>query len=82
MNDVTRERRRTWKWLLAAAAAALVLLFVVVLPAEYGYDPTRIGSALGLTQMSGKRVRNLLRSAAWNRPTHRVSRKPQHQCER
>src|SRR6516162_1540489 len=34
-----------------------------------------------LTQITGKRVRNLLRSAAWNRPAHRVSRKPEHQCE-
>ena len=32
-----------------------------------------------LTQISGKRVRNLLRSPAWNRPAHRVSRKPKHQ---
>src|SRR6476646_147300 len=37
-----------------------------------------------LTQIIGKRVRNLLRSAAWNRPAHRVSRKPEHQgkCRR
>lgn len=48
------ERRNLFKWLLGAAAAALVLLFTVVLPAEYGYDPTRVGSVLGLTQMSGK----------------------------
>ncbi len=44
-------RRSTIKWLVAAAAVAVVLLFVVVLPAEYGYDPTRIGRALGLTQI-------------------------------
>lgn len=36
---------------LIAAAVALVLLFTVVLPAEYGIDPTRIGRLLGLTQM-------------------------------
>lgn len=53
MNDVTNgpQRRTTWKWLLVAAAVAVLLLFVVVLPAEYGYDPTRIGRALGLTTM-------------------------------
>jgi hypothetical protein len=34
-----------------AAAVALVLLVTVVLPAEYGIDPTRIGRVLGLTQM-------------------------------
>lgn len=55
MGNTDRERGKAWKWLVVAAAAALVLLFVVVLPAEYGYDPTRVGGALGLTQMSGKR---------------------------
>jgi hypothetical protein len=38
---------------IAVAIAALVLL-LAVLPAEYGIDPTGIGSRLGLTQMSGK----------------------------
>lgn len=48
-NDATPATRAgTLKWLLIAAAVALVLLFTVVLPAEYGYDPTRIGAALGL----------------------------------
>ncbi len=36
---------------LVAAAVASVLLITTVLPAEYGYDPTGIGSALGLTPM-------------------------------
>lgn len=36
---------------LIAAASAAVLLVTVVLPAEYGVDPTRIGGALGLTEM-------------------------------
>lgn len=34
-----------------ALAVAAVLLVAVVLPAEYGIDPTRIGRVLGLTQM-------------------------------
>jgi len=34
-----------------AIIAAAVLLVTVVLPSEYGIDPTRIGSVLGLTQM-------------------------------
>ena len=34
-----------------AAVIATVLLVTVVLPAEYGVDPTRIGSLLGLTEM-------------------------------
>jgi len=36
--------------LIAAVGAAAVLL-VFVLPAEYGIDPTRLGSAMGLTAM-------------------------------
>ena len=34
-----------------AAVIASVLLVTVVLPAEYGVDPTRVGSLLGLTEM-------------------------------
>ncbi|WP_428410589.1 hypothetical protein [Hyphococcus sp.] len=34
-----------------ALATALVILVTVVLPAEYGVDPTRVGSVLGLTEM-------------------------------
>lgn len=34
-----------------AAISAVVILVCVVLPAEYGIDPTRVGSALGLTEM-------------------------------
>jgi hypothetical protein len=34
-----------------AAAAAAVILVTVVLPAEYGVDPTRIGKLLGLASM-------------------------------
>ena len=36
---------------LIALAAAIALLFTVVLPAEYGIDPTGIGRALGLAEM-------------------------------
>lgn len=34
-----------------AAVTASALLITVVLPAEYGVDPTRIGSVFGLTEM-------------------------------
>jgi hypothetical protein len=55
MDDATRTpHRRIWAWLAGAAAVAALLLFTVVLPAEYGYDPTRVGGALGLTALSGK----------------------------
>lgn len=36
---------------LLTVAAAAVILATVVLPAEYGYDPTGVGKALGLTEM-------------------------------
>lgn len=36
---------------LIALIVATVLLVTVVLPSEYGIDPTRIGRVLGLTQM-------------------------------
>ena len=35
-----------------AAVVAAVLLVTVILPAEYGVDPTGIGRALGLTELS------------------------------
>ena len=34
-----------------AAIAAVVILLTVILPAEYGIDPTRIGKIFGLTSM-------------------------------
>ncbi|BBU53864.1 transmembrane anchor protein [Mameliella alba] len=36
---------------LIAAVSAAVILVCVVLPAEYGIDPTRVGRALGLAEM-------------------------------
>ncbi len=36
---------------IAAALAAVAILFVIVLPAEYGIDPTGAGRMLGLTEM-------------------------------
>ncbi|UWN50052.1 hypothetical protein ASALC70_02270 [Alcanivorax sp. ALC70] len=36
---------------IIAAIVALVLLVTVVMPAEYGIDPTGAGRALGLTEM-------------------------------
>lgn len=50
-----QSRSRTWKALVIAAVIAVVLLFTVVLPAQYGYDPTRIGGALGLTALHDSR---------------------------
>lgn len=42
---------------LVATTVAAVLLLSVVLPAEYGVDPTGIGSRLGLTQMKAHAAR-------------------------
>ncbi len=36
---------------IIAAVAAVVILVTVVLPAEYGIDPTKVGGVLGLTEM-------------------------------
>lgn len=42
---------RLLKSTLIAALTAIIVLVTVVLPAEYGVDPTRVGSVLGLTEM-------------------------------
>ena len=46
-----------------AVVVASALLVTVVLPAEYGIDPTRVGSLLGLTEM-GRIKRQLAAEAA------------------
>lgn len=46
--------RRLLVSVMTAIALAALVLVVVVLPAEYGIDPTGIGSRLGLAQMSQK----------------------------
>ena len=48
---------------LIAAVSALVLLLTVVLPSEYGVDPSGIGRVLGLTEMGEIKTR-LAREAA------------------
>ncbi len=48
---------------LIAAVSAAVLLYTVVLPAEYGVDPTGIGKTLGLTEMGEIKTR-LVKEAA------------------
>ena len=39
-----------------AAAVASVLLVTIVMPSEYGVDPTRVGSIFGLTEMGRIKV--------------------------
>lgn len=59
---------RLIKSTLMAAVAALFILITVVLPAEYGVDPTRIGNVLGLTEM-GEIKAQLAREAAQDHQT-------------
>ena len=42
---------------LIAAVSAVVLLYSVVLPSEYGIDPTGLGRVLGLTEMGEIKTR-------------------------
>ena len=42
---------------LITAVSAVVLLYTVVLPSEYGLDPTGIGRTLGLTEMGTIKTR-------------------------
>jgi hypothetical protein len=42
---------------LIAAVSAVVLLYTVVLPLEYGIDPTGLGRVLGLTEMGEIKTR-------------------------
>ena len=48
----TPSRQQLLKGLLATVAGALVLLVLVVLPAEYGIDPTGFGAATGLSALN------------------------------
>jgi hypothetical protein len=56
LSDLTKEQLPSSASLLkatfVAVIAALIVLIVAVLPAEYGVDPTGLGSKLGLTGLS------------------------------
>lgn len=54
-NDLPTSRQLAISTVVAFATAS-VLLVTVVLPAEYGIDPTGVGRALGLTQMGEIKV--------------------------
>jgi len=56
-----------------AMIVATVLLVTVVLPSEYGIDPTRIGSVLGLTRMG--EIKTALAAEAERDRTADVSRR-------
>ena len=54
-NELPTSRQLAISTFVALVTAA-VLLITVVLPAEYGIDPTGVGRALGLTQMGEIKV--------------------------
>jgi hypothetical protein len=54
---------------IVAAISAVVILVTVVLPAEYGIDPTGAGRVLGLTEM-GEIKRELAEEAERDRALH------------
>lgn len=54
-NDLPTSRQLAISTVVALVTAT-VLLVTVVLPAEYGIDPTGVGRALGLTQMGEIKV--------------------------
>lgn len=51
-----------------AAAAAVAILITVVLPAEYGIDPTGVGRPLGLTEMGELKMQLAAEAAADRAP--------------
>ncbi len=55
-----------------AAVTAVVILVTVVLPAEYGVDPTRVGSVLGLTEMGRIKMQLAEEAAADETATENV----------
>lgn len=55
--------RKLLRSTLLALAIAALLLVTIVLPAEYGIDPTGVGRVLGLTRMGEIKTR-LAREAA------------------
>ena len=64
--------RRLLRSTLLALIAAIVILITIVLPAEYGIDPTGIGRVLGLAEMGEIKVQ-LAEEAAADRERHEQS---------
>lgn len=56
MEQPAHSNARALRGLAVAALVAALALFTLVLPAEYGYDPTGIGRRLGLMAMSDARA--------------------------
>lgn len=63
IDDLPTSRQLVRSTLLAAAAAG-ALLVTVILPSEYGIDPTGVGRVLGLTEMGEIKVQLAEEAAA------------------
>ena len=68
--------KRLIKSTILAAATAGVLLVTVVMPAEYGIDPTGIGNLIGLKKMGEIRVSLDKEAAADKAKNSRIDTKP------
>lgn len=64
--DELPSTKRLIKSTIFASLSAILILFTVVLPAEYGIDPTGVGRVLGLTEM-GEIKRELAEEAEADR---------------
>lgn len=58
-NSEPQTKQSLVKATLIAIVAAAVILVLVVLPAEYGIDPTGFGTATGLTAMNSEPVQTI-----------------------
>ena len=63
VSDLPTSRQLVRSTLVAAAAAAAILV-TIVLPSEYGVDPTGVGRVLGLTEMGEIKVQLAQEAAA------------------
>lgn len=61
---------------IQAAISALVLLVAVVLPAEYGIDPTGVGRVLGMTKMGDIKQQLAAEAAADAAATEQATKSP------
>lgn len=72
--DELPSTKRLIKSTIFASLSAMLILFTVVLPAEYGIDPTGVGRVLGLTEM-GEIKRELAEEAEADRQLDAQSEK-------
>ena len=63
-QDALPSSRQLARSTVIAAATAALLLITVVMPAEYGVDPTGVGRLLGLTEMGEIKVQLAKEAAA------------------